>query len=218
MTAWILVGGRLVRTPALAALPRPALVVAADGGARHAAALGVRVDAWVGDFDSSQGVHVDAPREVHPAAKDQTDAELAARVALARGARELVFVGAFGGRFDHAAALMLGGLRLVREGYAVTLTSGDEWAWPLLPGAPLVRSLEAGVTLSVLAVADLRGLTLRGVHWPLEGADVPLGSGWTVSNEVVGGPVMAALAGGQALVTALTPAVPGNHPPDEPVP
>ena len=29
-----------------------ALVVAADGGARHAAPLGVRVDRWVGDGDS----------------------------------------------------------------------------------------------------------------------------------------------------------------------
>ena len=62
---------------ALLTLPRPALVVAADGGARHAAGLGVAVDAWVGDFDSSDGVQVDAPREVHPAAKNETDAELA---------------------------------------------------------------------------------------------------------------------------------------------
>ena len=45
MTAWILVGGRLVLTDALRALPRPDLVIAADGGGRHAAALGVDVDA-----------------------------------------------------------------------------------------------------------------------------------------------------------------------------
>ena len=28
------------------------LVIASDGGARHAAALGVRIDLWVGDGDS----------------------------------------------------------------------------------------------------------------------------------------------------------------------
>ncbi|MFC3833923.1 MULTISPECIES: thiamine diphosphokinase [Deinococcus] len=209
MTAWILVGGRLVCTAALLALPRPDLVVAADGGARHADVLGVRVDAWVGDFDSSDGVELDAPREVHPAAKDETDAELAVRDALARGARELVFVGAFGGRFDHTAALLLGGVRLAREhGLGVTLTSGDEWAWPLLPGAGLRVDVPAGVTLSVVACSDLRGLTLSGVRWPLDRADVPLGSGWTVSNEAQGGPVTATLQEGWALVTALYGGIP----------
>ena len=209
MTAWILVGGRLVPTAALLALPRPDLVVAADGGARHADVLGVPVDAWVGDFDSSDGVELDAPREVHPAAKDETDAELAVGVALARGAHELVFVGAFGGRFDHTAALLLGGVRLAREhGLSVTLTSGDEWAWPLLPGEGLRVDVPAGVTLSVIACSDLRGLTLSGVRWPLDQADVPLGSGWTVSNEAQGGPVTATVQEGWALVTALYGEIP----------
>ncbi|GHF55058.1 thiamine pyrophosphokinase [Deinococcus metalli] len=205
MTAWILVGGRLVSTPALRALPRPAVVVAADGGARHAGVLGVTVEAWVGDFDSSAGLELDAPREVHPAAKDETDAELAVRVALKRGAHEVVIVGAFGGRFDHTAALTLGALRLARDAHAgVTLTSGDEWAWPLLPGPALTLDLPPGTTLSVIAASDLGGLSLSGVRWPLSGADVPLGSGWTVSNETRGGPVTASLRSGWALVTALT--------------
>lgn len=203
MIAWILVGGRLTFTPALDTLPRPALVVAADGGARHAAGLGVTVDAWVGDFDSSDGVTVDAPREVHPAAKNETDAELAVQVALGRGATELVFLGAFGGRFDHAAALLLGGVRLARDGLRVTLSSGDEWAWPLLPASPLSLALPPGVTLSVVACHDLHGLTLGGVRWPLQGADVPLGSGWTVSNETNGEAVTASLQDGYGLVTAL---------------
>ena len=206
MIAWILVGGRLEVTPALKGLPQPDLVVAADGGARHAAALGAEVDVWVGDFDSSAGLTLDAPREVHPTAKDETDAELAVRIARERGAAELVFVGAFGGRFDHTAALMLGGVRLARGGVRVTLSSGDEWAWPLLPGAPVNLDLPASLTLSVIACTGLRGLSLDGVRWPLSGADVPLGSGWTVSNETLGGAVSAQVDAGHALVTLLTPA------------
>ncbi|MFB9995303.1 thiamine diphosphokinase [Deinococcus oregonensis] len=203
MIAWILVGGRLTLTPMLAALPRPALVVAADGGARHAAALGLVVDVWVGDFDSSAGLDVDAPREIHPAAKDETDAELAVRVALKRGATTLVFIGAFGGRFDHTAALMLGGIRRARDGWPVILTSGDEWGWPLLPAAPLSLELKTELTLSVLAFSDLRGLSLSGVRWPLRRADVPLGSGWTVSNETTGEAVSATLEDGWGMVTVL---------------
>ncbi|GGK16841.1 thiamine pyrophosphokinase [Deinococcus malanensis] len=203
MIAWILVGGRLTPGHTLLRLPVPDLVVAADGGARHAASLGTRVDVWVGDFDSSEGLLLDAPREVHPAAKDETDAELAVRVTRARGARTLVFIGAFGGRFDHAAALMLGSLRLAREGLSVSLTSGDEWAWPLLPASPVSMELPPGTTLSVLACTDLTGLTLQGVRWPLERADVPLGSGWTVSNETTHTAVTVSLQGGAALVTAV---------------
>lgn len=205
MRAYVLVGGRLTPTPALRALPAPDFVVAADGGARHAQALGVGVDVWVGDFDSSAGLEVVAPREVHPAAKDQTDGELATAVALERGATELVFVGAFGGRFDHTAALVLGGVRLARDkNVSVTLTSGDEWGWPLLPTRPFEHAFEKGQTLSVLALSDLCGLSLSGVRWPLAGANVPLGSGWTVSNEAAGGRVRARLEGGYALVTALS--------------
>jgi len=204
MTAWILVGGRLVLTRALAALPQPSLVVAADGGARHAQTLRVNVDAWVGDFDSSDGLFLSAPREVHPPAKDETDAELAVRFARRHGATRLVFLGAFGGRFDHTVALALGGLRLAGEGLDITLHSGDESGCPLLPGRPLTLNPPPGATLSVLAFSPLQGLNLSGVRWPLRDATVPLGSGWTVSNEAVG-EVRATLEEGQALVTVLWP-------------
>lgn len=211
MIAWILVGGRLALTPALALLPFPDLVIAADGGARHAAALGVRVDAWVGDFDSSAGLRVDAPRDVHPAAKDETDAELAVSIARERGATRLVFVGAFGGRFDHTAALMLGAIRLTQSGLDSLLTSGDEWAWPLIAASPRTLELPPGTTLSVIACADLQGLSLQGVRWPLHLATIPLGSGRTVSNEVQAGQVTASLEGGYALLTALTGNAPHLH-------
>jgi thiamine pyrophosphokinase len=126
LVAWILVGGRLTPTPALAALPRPGLVVAADGGARHAAVLGVKIDAWVGDFDSSDDLNLSLPRTVYPRAKASTDAELAVQWAREKGASELGILGAFGGRFDHTFALALGAVRLAQEGLTVTLHSGDE--------------------------------------------------------------------------------------------
>lgn len=203
MLAWILVGGRLTASPALAALPHPDLVIAADGGARHADLLGVNIDLWVGDFDSSGGLILDVPREQHPAAKDSTDFELAVSVARQRGASELVILGAFGGRFDHAFALALGACRLAGEGLTVSLHSGDEAGYPLLPGVPVEIDLQGGQIFSVLAASELRGLTLRGARWPLTDANVPLGSGLTVSNEAAGGVLEAELAGGVALLTVL---------------
>src|SRR5262245_49411315 len=87
------------------------LVVAADGGARHAAALRLPIDIWVGDGDSvdpellasleADGVDI---RRV-PVDKDETDAELAVRTAAEAAIGRLVVIGGLGGpRLDHALA------------------------------------------------------------------------------------------------------------------
>lgn len=87
------------------------LVVAADGGARHAAGLGVAIDRWVGDGDSldpaalldlaASGIPIERARPD----KDESDTELAVFAALARGATRLTIVGALGGRRrDHELA------------------------------------------------------------------------------------------------------------------
>ncbi len=87
------------------------LVVAADGGARHAGPLGLQLDRWVGDGDS-----VD-PAELHRLAaagvalehaatdKDESDTELALLAAIRAGADAVVILGGLGGvRVDHALA------------------------------------------------------------------------------------------------------------------
>ena len=68
------------------------LVVAADGGARHAVPLGLTLDAWVGDGDSLDQAGMAAlrasgvPMLMATADKDESDTELAVRAAIARGA------------------------------------------------------------------------------------------------------------------------------------
>lgn len=206
--AWVLLGGRWVVPSAASALwlPAPSRVIAADGGARHAATLNVPVDVWVGDFDSSDDLHLDAPKQVHPVAKDQTDGELAFELAMEDGIQEVALLGAFGGRFDHAAATVLGAIEAAGQGLCVTLSSGDEWAWPLVPEQPFsLEGVPEGSLLSVLAFSLLTGLSLSGVRWTLSGADVPCGSGWTLSNETVAPVVSASLAVGRALVVIRPP-------------
>jgi thiamine pyrophosphokinase len=87
------------------------LVVAADGGARHAAALGRSLDLWVGDGDSLGEEDLDrlraagVPVRRSPADKDETDTELALVAAVELDAARITIVGALGGtRFDHALA------------------------------------------------------------------------------------------------------------------
>ena len=203
--AVILAGGDLSLTPRLLERVKSAtLVIAADGGARHATALGLGVDLWVGDFDSSPVELTQrlasTPRETHPTDKNQVDTELALDAARARGATAAVIVGAFGGRFDHALALVTIAVQRSLEGFFVTLDSGDQAAWPLIPGRALELMLKPGQVFSVLALSPLAsGLHVDGARWPLERAKLPFGSGWGVSNEALG-PVRFGLENGVAVV------------------
>jgi thiamine pyrophosphokinase len=164
-------------------------VIAADGGMAHAVPLGLDVELWIGDFDSTSeelaARHRDIPCERFSAAKDKTDGELAADAAIARRATSMLFVGGFGGRSDHALGHFALALRLARTGIPAMLSSGEEEAYPLLPGS-MRPALPLGSRMSIIALSDLSGLTLRGSHWPLRDAKIPLGSTCTLSNIVTG--------------------------------
>ncbi len=77
-------------------------VICADGGYAHTKALGIDVDVWLGDGDSLIEPEVIAKeKQVFPAKKDYTDTDLAVMEALERGFKEIVIIGALGGRLDH---------------------------------------------------------------------------------------------------------------------
>ena len=202
----ILLGGDCHPTAPLRALLSGVRTIAADGGMRHAAPLGLQPELWVGDFDSTDPAllehYADVPRDTHPTAKDATDGAIALRAALDRGATRIVVIGAFGGpRLDHALGTLTLAVATSERGASVTLTDGRQWGHPLLPDRPLaLPAEEPGATLSVIGLSDLAGLTLSGVRWPLEQASVPFGSSLTLSNAVAEGSVSASLEGGRAIV------------------
>jgi len=201
----ILLGGDLTVTSRLRAQIAGARIIAADSGIRHAAALAVTPELWVGDFDSvdddDRRTWAAVEREVYPSDKDKTDGELAADAAIARGATALILAGAFGGeRADHAFLHMTSAIGLAERGYATRLTSGREEGLPVLPGR-LSPDLPNGTLFSVLPFSDLIGLTIRGVKWPLSERHVPFGSSLTMSN-VVAGDLEIELEQGRAMLVA----------------
>ena len=124
-----------------------ALVVAADGGVRHAAAFGMAVDRWVGDGDSTDPAELEglAARGVVidrvAVDKDESDTELALLAALEAGADLVTILGGLGGlRVDHAIA----NLALLQH--------------PALDGRAAHLYEEAGARLSLLVGPDRHGL------------------------------------------------------------
>ena len=155
------------------------LVVAADGGARHAAALGWRIDRWVGDGDSIDPRLLDAlaadgvPVERASTDKDETDAELALLAAIAAGAARITILGALGGeRLDHELGnvWLLGHPAL--EGRDARLVGATTRVRLAGPGATDLGG-RVGDLVSLLPFGgDALGITTTGLRYPLR--DEPL--------------------------------------------
>ncbi|MBN1287755.1 MAG: thiamine diphosphokinase [Anaerolineae bacterium] len=162
-------------------------VIAADGGSRHADALGLPIDALVGDLDSVAR----APHgvEVHRASpdKDETDLELALLLAVERGAAQIRIIGATGGRLDQTLGnVMLLALPALRErGIDARLVSGDQTAW-LVEGHAVIEGA-AGDTLSLLPLGgDAGGVRTGGLKYPLRGETLYFGPARGMSNVLLG--------------------------------
>lgn len=183
------------------------LVIGADGGAAQALARGWTPRVVVGDMDSL--TEADRSRLEgqgcefiqHPRAKDETDLELALTYAVEQGAREIVILGALGGRLDHTLANvlllalpLLGGVpaRIVREGEEVLLLRG---------GQSIRLDGKKGDRVSLLPVGgDACGVTTRGLAWSLRGDTLRFGYSRGVSNEMTGEEAWVDLEEGNLLV------------------
>ncbi|MEM9734047.1 MAG: thiamine diphosphokinase [Pseudomonadota bacterium] len=198
----VVLGGDVMPTARLGRQVQNCPVIAADGGIRHAAALGIEehLTDWVGDFDSSstalQQRYGALTRHAYAAEKDMTDGELAIALALEKGATDLVLVGAFGGRTDHVSAHLLSAPHLPCP---VILTSGAEEAVVL--NGTLQPDWPVGTVFSILALDRLTGVSIAHAKWPLDAVTVSAGSGLTLSN-VATGPMKITCASGRAIVMA----------------
>ena len=195
-------------------LEEGAIVIAADGGARHAADLGLQLDLWVGDGDSLDEGSLEALRSAGvplilvAAAKDESDTELAILTALDRGADRLAILGALGGpRVDHALAniglLALPGLRglaasLLHPTARLSLVSA-----PGSDGSPVRRRIPGplGGLVSLIPQGDgVVGVTTHGLAYPLDDEPLPAGPARGLSNVRVAADAWLSVRAGRLIV------------------
>ena len=226
MRALVLADGRPPSRAALdAAWPgwdRPVdLVVAADGGARLAAALGLSIDRWVGDGDSLGADGVEAlrargvPVETAALDKDESDTELGLIAALAGGATEVVLLGALGGpRPDHELAnvLLLGHPALAGRRASIldpsarirlVAAAASRPAPHAPPGAgPAELELDGriGDLVTLLPLGPVDGVTTVGLRYPLTDAALPFGPARGLSNVRVATNATVRIRAGRLLV------------------
>lgn len=182
-----------------------AKVVAADGGARHAAALGLAISAIVGDLDSLDAQtrreleQTGTPFEISPSQKDETDLELALLFAAQEGAEEIAVIGAVGGRLDMTLANLLLLLHPGLAGIRVEVWHGAQIAWLIRPPGDEIDG-EVGDTLSLIPLGgDAQGVASEGLAYPLRGETLALGPARGVSNVLAAARARVRLTGGALL-------------------
>lgn len=162
-------------------------VIAADGGSCHLMVLDHPPDIVVGDMDSlPPAVHdwletAAVPRQIHPAAKDETDLELALLHAIDHYADDLLLFGVLGGRLDQTLANILLLAHPALAGRRVTLVTEREHAWLVRRTTEIHGAV--GDTVSLIPLGgDVHLKETHGLQWPLNDDTLSFGPARGVSN------------------------------------
>jgi thiamine pyrophosphokinase len=165
-------------------------IVAADGGAAHLARLGLRPHVVIGDLDSAPpgARRRGAPVVLrHPRAKDETDLELAFDLLRTRcpRLRKVLVLGAIGGRLDHTLTNLALAARMARSGARVTLVGPGLRIRPVTRSLTIRRSPGLDVVSLVPLTPTVRGISTRGLLYPLRRGTLRADRGRGVSNRLV---------------------------------
>ena len=189
--ALIFINGDIPNLDAARSLVRDGdFIIAADGGTRHALALGLIPSVIIGDLDSldpdnrhsftGQGVDIIQ----YPTDKDETDLELALLHAREQGFKEVVLVGALGGRLDQT----LGNLSLltdpVWDGIDVRIDDGVEEAFFVRKQAK-IHGRSGDVVSLIPWGSDVKVLRTNGLRWPLQNEILFAYQTRGISNEMI---------------------------------
>ena len=149
------------------------VIIAADGGTRHALALGLVPSIIIGDLDSlspedrrqleAKAVEI----RQYPRDKNETDLELAFQYARAGGYCEILVIGALGGRLDQT----LGNLSLLTmpEFATLDIRLDDGVQEAFFTHSRCELHGKPGDVVSLIPWnADVTGIRTTGLRWPLQ--------------------------------------------------
>lgn len=177
-----------------------AIIVCADGGLRHARALGLTPQLMITDCDSTADVAGQEVIRLTPE-KDDTDMQACVRVSIARGCRRLYLVCASGGRLDH----MLANLSLLEEaenkGATCTLLDSRNEVCFHGGGQRCFPNTFGHRYFSVIPLDEsLRGVTIQNAKYPLHDAHITRAGMITISNETLGDSAQITIMEGKAYI------------------
>lgn len=198
MQSLIISGGSLNKDFALSYIRKYSFgfTVAADRGMDFFYEHKIIPDYIVGDFDSADPGVLQYFRNLHDGQrpeilqfepeKDETDTELAIRIAIQQGCDDIHLLGAMGSRADH----MLGNLHLLgaamKQGVVCRMVDENNRIRMICQGMSLRREEQYGNYVSLFPFTpQVKGLTLTGFQYPLKEYTLECYHSLGVSNEII---------------------------------
>lgn len=168
-------------------------VIAVDRGLEFLYFHQIVPDYIVGDFDSVSRKIVDyyqiqmnVPVRAHNPVKDASDTELAIRLAMTLGSKELVILGATGGRLDHLWANIQSLMIPFKAGVDAKIIDRQNLVRIIGGGETHLKKSEAyWQYFSVFPIgSEIFGFNISGAKYPLRNHTLTSDNSLCVSNEI----------------------------------
>ena len=178
-------------------------IIAADGGTRHALALGLTPNVIVGDLDSLPANFEISKFEnevvLYPKDKNETDLELAIQHALTLNSQEIIIVAALGGRLDQT----LGNIALISDlrpsTFDLRLDDGLEEIFFCRDSCEINGTPNDLVSL-IPWQGEVTGIVTIGLKWPLQNEALYPHKTRGISNEMTGDTAAVQIKSGLLLI------------------
>ncbi|WP_291651957.1 thiamine diphosphokinase [Clostridium sp.] len=167
------------------------LIIGADKGCEVLYNYNISPNYILGDFDSAnkdiiKAMEVSGCEKIkYKKEKDFTDTEIAFDLAVEKGAKEIILLGATGTRYDHSLSNL--GLMLKALKRSIILKIIDDNNIIFLTDKSMILKGNKGDTISFHAYCEsVKNLTICGSKYDLRNYNLYLGDGLTTSNEFIG--------------------------------
>ncbi|MEE0945170.1 MAG: thiamine diphosphokinase [Clostridia bacterium] len=174
------------------------MLLAADSGLEHLIKMGLEPDIMIGDMDSVKSEVLGKEIIRLEVIKDETDTEAAMRVAIERGADEILLLGAMGSRKDHSLANVLLLKRL--NDLKIKASVVDEKNEIYYLDKSITINGNMGDTVSILPLSDIEGISTEGLFYRLDNDALCMGTSRGVSNVMLHSECRITVRKGNALV------------------
>ena len=180
-------------------------LICADGGYKIAEKLGLSIDLVVGDFDSSNGqIPEHLKTIVVPVEKDDTDLQLALKLAVEKEPCEIIILGGIGGRVDHTIGNIQNIVHYSSDKTNITLVDPFQSITVQHPGLRVYKGNKNTKFSAFAFTKEVTGVTYEGAYYPLENHTLDYNFPLGISNEFLGDTISVTTKSGILIVVRTT--------------